>query len=85
MPGSSPEEQASRLEQEQVRLRQRIAELAATVATTEEAVAGTLEQTAEHRSPPDAARLRREAEEAKEYAAKERERSGTHGKRADSA
>lgn len=85
MSDDSPDDQASRLERDQVRLRQRMAELADAVAHTEEVIAATFEQVAENRSPSDAARLRQKAEEARAYAAKERSRGATHGEHADSS
>jgi len=75
MSGLDHEERSHRFEQELVALRRRMAEVAATVADTEEQVAITLDDVAEHRSPPDAERLRARAEEARQAAARERRRA----------
>jgi hypothetical protein len=56
-------------------LRRRMAEVAGSVAATEEKVAATLDEAAKLRSPDDAERLSAKAEEARKYAAKERDRS----------
>lgn len=56
-------------------LRHRMAEVAGYVAATEEKIAATLDEVAKHRSPYDAERLSAKAEEARQYAAKERDRS----------
>ena len=82
MSGLGHEERSHRFEQERVTLRRRMAEVAATVAETEEQGANTLEDVAEHRSPSDAERLRAQAEEARQAAARERRRAASY--RADS-
>ena len=56
----------------------RAAEVASFVAATEEKVASTLEKVAEHRAPHDAMRLRAKAQDAREYAAKVRDRSTSY-------
>lgn len=61
--------------EQQAELRRRMAEVAGYVAATEEKVAATLEEVAKHRAPHDAERLTAKAEEARRYAAKERDRS----------
>lgn len=67
------------LDQQREALYQRYAELAASVADIEEQIAATFERMATNRATPDAARLRAKATEARQYAAKERERSAEHG------
>jgi uncharacterized protein YhbP (UPF0306 family) len=56
-------------------LRRRMAEVAGYVAATEEKIAATLDEVAKFRPPHDAERLSAKAEEARKYAAKERDRS----------
>lgn len=73
-------DRADQLKQEGARLRRQSAQLASFVAATEEEVADTLEKVAENRPPHDAQRLIAMAEEARQYAAKERERSAEYDK-----
>lgn len=56
-------------------LRRRMAEVAGYMAATEEKVAATLDEVAKFRPPHEAKRLSAKAEEARKYAAKERDRS----------
>ena len=58
-------------------LRRRMAEVAGYVAATEEKIAATLDEVAKFRSPSDAKRLNAKAEEARQYAAKECDRSAS--------
>jgi hypothetical protein len=58
-------------------LRRRMADVAGYVAATEEKIAATLDEIAKFRSPSDAERLSAKAEEARQYAAKERDRSAS--------
>jgi hypothetical protein len=58
-------------------LRRRMAEVAGSVAATEEKIAATLDEVAKFRPPHDAERLNAKAEEARQYAAKERDRSAS--------
>ena len=56
-------------------LRRRMGEVAGHVAATEEKIAATLDEVAKFRPPHEAERLSAKAEEARKYAAKERDRS----------
>ena len=56
-------------------LRRRMGEVAGYVAATEEKIAATLDEVAKFRPPHEAERLSAKAEEARKYAAKERDRS----------
>ncbi|HEY7260642.1 MAG TPA: hypothetical protein VH589_04055 [Trebonia sp.] len=58
-------------------LRRRMAEVAGYVAATEEKIAATLDEVAKFRPPHDAERLNAKAEEARKFAAKERDRSAS--------
>lgn len=78
MPDHPELDRALDLKQEGARLRRQAARLASFVAATEEEVADTLEKVAEHRPPADAERLIAMAREAREYAARERDRSADY-------
>jgi hypothetical protein len=78
MSGHAEEEPAHPREQEEAELFRRAAALAGVVAATEDKIAATLEQVARHRSPPEAARLRAMAEDARDYAAQERGRAASY-------
>jgi xanthine dehydrogenase YagT iron-sulfur-binding subunit len=81
--GSGENERTDRIGREAARLRRQAAAAARAVAATEDQVAETFERVAEHRPDPDASRLRAKAEEARRFAAKERDLSREYNERAD--
>jgi hypothetical protein len=78
MSGPTEKKRADHAAQEAARLRLWAAEVASSLAATEEEVTRTLEKIAQHRSPPDAERLRARADEARRYAAVVRDRSAKY-------